>query len=378
MRGACRLFIRLAATRSANESCTCYTARELAAPVMQCTLLIPRLFWPGDTSEAIARDLALRGLKKLVSRARFNRYPAVSSEAWLCQAFELERQRDWPIAPLTLALDGREPGHAYWLRADPVHLKIERDRLLLVDSSLFALTTDEAHALIATLNAHFSGLGVTFHVGGPKRWYAKLERPPDLVTHAISEVAGRDVRGYLPEGADALAWHAIFNEVQMLMHEHAVNSEREGRNEPPVNSVWFWGGGTLATVAGRHFDGVWSANEVAIALAAAAHTRAEPLPSDAHAWLTSAAARPHPRASHLVVLEDLSAAVAYHDPDAWRTRITALDAQWLAPLATALGQGRIREISIVAPGEASCSRFDVSRMDLLKIWRRPKVWSAYA
>ena len=361
-----------------SEMGACYTARELAAPVMECTLLIPRLFWPGDTLDAIARGLVLPGLKKLVARARLRHDPAVALEAWLCQAFELARQKDWPLAPLTLPMDGGEPADAYWLRADPVHLKIERDRLLLVDSSLFEVSGDEAHTLVATLNAHFGGHGVTFHAGAPKRWYAKLERAPDLVTHPLSEVAGQDVRRWLPAGSDARAWNAVFNEAQMLLHEHAINESRESRGEPAVNSLWFWGGGTRASVAGRPFDCVWTDNEVAIALASAAETRVAPLPSDANAWLASVRAQPHAGASHLVVLEDLSAAVAYHDPDAWRSRIADLDARWLAPLTAALRGGRISALAVVAAGDASCSRFNLSRADLMKVWRRPRSWSAYA
>ena len=60
--------------------------------------------------------------------------PWDAAEGWLCQAFEVDRQRDWPIAPLTLCVDGGEPDLAYWLRADPVHIKVSREGLHLVDS----------------------------------------------------------------------------------------------------------------------------------------------------------------------------------------------------------------------------------------------------
>src|SRR5688572_12740058 len=84
-------------------------ANNAAAP-MQCTLLIPHLFWPRVTADAIERGLELPQLRKLLGRAQLERHSAITPEAWLCQAFEVERQQDWPIAPLTLALDGGEPG----------------------------------------------------------------------------------------------------------------------------------------------------------------------------------------------------------------------------------------------------------------------------
>ena len=45
---------------------------------------------------------------------------------------------DWPVAPLTLALDGLAAGNAYWLRCDPVHLRAERSGLILVDGDALA------------------------------------------------------------------------------------------------------------------------------------------------------------------------------------------------------------------------------------------------
>jgi hypothetical protein len=347
-------------------------------PPMQCTLLIPHLFWPRDTADQVTRDLDLPELTKLLARARGNRDPATTPEAWLCQAFGIERQQDWPIAPLTAAIDEGESGDGYWLRADPVHLKVSRDRLLLVDSALLDVAAEEAQSLVRTLNEHFADEGIAFRAPKAKRWYATLARAPRLTTRTISEVAGKDVHQYLPSGADALAWHGIFNEVQMLLHEHPVNERREARGEPALNSVWFWGGGVRPDVRGTPFDAVWSNNEVATALAAASGIRTETAPSDGTAWLARASLPQTRSESHLIVLDDLASAVAYQDVDAWRTRLAELDTRWFAPLLSAVRKGRITQLSVAAPGEASCSLFVLHRADLLKLWRRAKSFSAYA
>src|SRR6185503_13696827 len=229
---------------------------------MHCTLLIPHLFWPRATADAVTSGLALPSLGRFLARARAERFSPVTLEAWLCQAFEVERQQDWPVAPLTAALDNAEPDNdyehaktdaAYWLRADPVHIRVDRDRALLVDNALFDLTNEEAQAFAAALNHHFTGDGIVFRAAAPKRWYVKLARAPRLSTHELSAVAGKDVQPFLPAGADALEWHRVFNEVQMLLHAHAVNDAREARGDPPVNSVWLWGGGSRPAVPGRHF-----------------------------------------------------------------------------------------------------------------------------
>src|SRR4051812_9944860 len=220
---------------------------------MRCTLLIPQLFWPRQTADMAGHGLHLPALSTLLARAELESYPAVSADSWLCQAFEVERQHDWPIAPLTLALDGGEPDGAYWLRADPVHIKVSREGLHLVDNTVFDISADEAQSFVEALNAHFASAELVFSAPHPKRWYMRCAAPPALATHDVGEVAGKDVQRHLPSGNDALEWHRRFNEAQMLLHAHAANEAREDRGEPPVNSVWFWGGGTTPAVPGRHF-----------------------------------------------------------------------------------------------------------------------------
>lgn len=337
---------------------------------MQCTLLIPDLFWPRETAASVMSGLELPALAKMLARSRAERFAAITPEGWLCEAHHVERQQDWPIAPLTLELDGFEAGDAYWLRADPVHLKIERDRLLLVENALFEVSADEARAYTRALNAHFASAGITFHAPSPKRWYVKLAQPPKLVTRSAYEAAGRDVNAQLPAGADALHWHGVFNEVQMLLHSTPENSAREERGEPVVNSVWFWGGGARQPVRARPFDAVWSDDALAMALAAAAGAEAECVPADAAAWLAAAKARPTPYESHLVVIDALTAATAHHDPETWRARLATLEARWFSPLVQMLREGRLRRIALVVPGEAACRRFEVTRPNLLRFWRR--------
>lgn len=344
---------------------------------MQCTLLIPHLFWPRESAHAVTSGLELSSLARILSRARAERYSALTPEAWLCQAFEVERQHDWPIAPLTAALDNTDPGDAYWLRADPVHIKVDRDRTLLVDNTLLDVANDEAQALVGALNHHFAEDSIQFRAAAPKRWYVKLPHTPRLITHETSEVAGKDVERHLPTGADALAWHGVFNEVQMLLHAHVVNEAREARGEPSVNSVWFWGGGTRPAVPGRYFNSVWSDDVTAIALGAAAGAHTAGVPADAASWLRLAGSRGYEGRSHLVVLGELAGAVAYHDADAWRTRVGALESHWFAPLERALRENALSHLALVIPGEESCWRFDVTRGDLLKFWRAMKPLSSY-
>lgn len=336
---------------------------------MRCTLLIPHLCWPRESERDCYQGLAAPQLQRLLSHARRTTLPPIGTEAWLCQAFEVERQTDWPVAPLTLLIDGGEPGSGYWLRADPVHLEARRDRFLLADSSAFPISNDEAQAVTDTLNRHFAPDGLRFQALHPQRWYLRLDSEPEITTRALSEVADGNMEHYLPQGRNALRWHAIQNEIQMLLHDHPVNEARESRGEPAINSIWFWGGGKKPLVAGRHFSAVWSDDALALGLAACADIEAEPLPLRGDHWLRRVAQSSRPDDHHLLLLGTLAHAVHHRDLSEWRDAVARLDEEWLAVLCDAVKRHVIARLVLVAPGPRACWRYELARTDLWKFWR---------
>jgi hypothetical protein len=324
---------------------------------MHVTLLVPDLFWPRDDGEAPYRELELPALALMLARSRRHSFAPLTLEAWLCQAFEVERQHDWPVAPLTLACDGGDPADGYWLRADPVHLLAHRDRLTLLDPGALKPAPEDAAELTALLNRHFSGDGVTFQAPHPARWYARATGVPRLHTRELSQAAGRDIAGALPTGEDSLRWRRILTEIQMLMHEHPVNQRREERGELPINSVWLWGGGRQPVVPGRHFTHVAGDNALALALATRAGAEA-----------IGAAQLPQDPAARVLVVAETPPA-RYGDDRGWHQALAAAEKLWFAPLLAALRQGKIEEIALVALHPRASLRFEASRTDLRKFWR---------
>jgi len=108
---------------------------------MHCHLLIPGLFPPfrPETRNAL-RDLSLPALATLLARGSQKTLPDDSMDAWLCRTFGVEKQHDWPVAAFTLLADGGNPGSDFWLLAEPVHLQLQRDRLVLVDAGNLDIT----------------------------------------------------------------------------------------------------------------------------------------------------------------------------------------------------------------------------------------------
>lgn len=345
---------------------------------MQCTLLIPDLWWPGAASDEVYRDLAVPELQTLLARARRRSLPAISVEGWLCQAFEVARQTDWPVAPLTLTVDGGDPGVAYWLRADPVHLRPHRDHLLLADSSAFTIAQNEADELVAALNTHFAAEGMCFLALRPDRWYLRLESDPEIATHPLGEVVGVDVNPYLPTGRNALSWHRICNEAQMLFHDHPVNGAREARGEPAINSVWLWGGGRKPAVPGRRFSAVWSDDTLALALAARAGVPAAPVAAAGSRWLQLPRETSDSDDHYLLVLAQLAPGARRGDFSVWRDELAAINRRWLAPLLAALKRRLLHRLTLVAPGRTSCERFELTPWELFKFWRTTRPVADYA
>lgn len=334
-------------------------------------LVIPDLFLPKEIAADVCADLQLSALEKLLARAQPAPLSAPLSveslEAWLCEAFGADGQA---IAPVTLRADGMEPGNSYWLRADPVHLRLQRDQLILQPD--VPLNPDEAAQLCTGLNAHFAGDGLRFFAPHPQRWYLQLDAAPDMLTHSLARVTGRNVHAYLPHGPDALRWHGVFNEIQMLFHEHAVNQAREARSELPVNSVWLWGGGRAGKPLLRPFAGVYGDSPLAGAFAQVAGIPSAALPDD----IRDCAGKEEGEV--LLVWEGLRHAIQHGDLHAWRTSLQHFEQCCAAPLMEELRAGRIARLTLDVPGSGAARRFVLTRGAAWKLWRRARQFTRYA
>ena len=228
-------------------------------------LLIPHLFPPPHMLETTTSSMRAPALETLLARGNLRSHPAPGVEVALCQLLGITQQQDWPVAPITLEADGGSAEQAYWMRADPVHLRVMRDRIVLADSSVLNLTAQEADALTTSIGQHF-GEALQPRPCHPSRWYIQLVQAPRLVTTPLSVVCGRDIQPLMPQGEDAPRFRSILNEVQMLLHSHPVNQQREARGELTINALWLWGGGIKPMVENRSTTTLFASDLTAKAL----------------------------------------------------------------------------------------------------------------
>jgi hypothetical protein len=261
----------------------------------------------------------------LLARGRREPLAASSLEVLLCQELGIARQQDWPLAPITLAWTGGQPGNDYWLRADPVHLRIERDQLIL--SEIAEPSPDEARMLCEALAAHF-GVAFSPQPLRPGAWVVRVAGTPAITTTPLSQAVGQPIDPLLPAGNDALQWRKLLNEVQMLLFSHPVNQAREAHGEPVINSVWLWGGGRLVERAKKNSRTVFCSNADWRALAE--YAGAEPcMPADT--W------SPEIPEHALVILDEPHGLLRAGDFNGWLKAMQNFENNWLKPL---LASGR--------------------------------------
>ena len=330
---------------------------------MHCELLVPGLFAGQKAEELPAVEL-------LLARARSEAAGRSVVQSWLQQAFELDDGPS-PAGALTLLGSGGEPGEACWVRADPVHMRVMRERLILVPGHALGVTAEEARRLCESLNEHFQGQ-LEVQAVDPLRWCARLAGDVQLHADCPLDAAGRDVDLALPAGRGTP--HRLLNEAQMLLHGHAVNEAREMRGEPVINSLWLWGAGRKPGGAASRWQSVSAQEPLALGLARLAGVRARGLPASARVWLEHSP----DDGRHLVVLDSLRAPLALGEVAEYREALATLERKWFSPLLDALRAGRVGMLSIHVPDGPECMSYETIRGDLRRFWRRPRRLHEYA
>lgn len=344
-------------------------------PLAHVTLLVPELLWPEPEDREALDRLECPGLTTLLARSRFSRRPAQPAEAVLAASFGQEENASYgAFRCLGEAENPRDIDGACWAAADPVHLRFHQDHLILAAGDTLSIAHEEAAALVEELNRHFTDLG-TFQVAAADRWYLRLAKETAPASPLVrfgapplSAVAGRSIARLLPEIMEDREVRKLLNEIQTALHAHPVNLRREERGLPPINSLWFWGAGSLPPGVAAGFDSVWSGNPLALGLARAASVPAQATPADATALLAHTA----PDTRQLVVLEELSAPAHYQNGEAYRDAVSALDARWFAPLQKALASGQLKHLRLTAPTAYGLLVWESNRAEQWKFWQRAR------
>jgi hypothetical protein len=309
-------------------------------PAAALALLLP-------AREALAGTLAeAPNLARLLGRAD-REAAATGDEAQVLRHFDL-LPRGLPIAALTRENDAQDAANQAWLRADPAFVRADLGAGRLMACGDLGLSRDEAEALVAPLKPLFGDAGCPISVGAPSRWYLALPRDarlPDFVPP--SRVLGDDIFAHLPEGELGRRWRHLLSEAQVMLHHHPLNAKRVAAGRPPVNSLWFWGGGVAPDHVRSGHARVLSDDLLLAVLGRRAAIADEVLPASLA-----------PEADESGVLIDLR-----------RVRdLAALDRHWIEP---AVQRVRDRRSDCVLLDFADGERFTWRNAHRWRLWRRP-------
>lgn len=307
------------------------------------SLVIPGLLpaWPDRNAPGFPRPQT-PALERLLARAAVRAFGAADADATLFALFDLPGTGDLPVAPVTRLADGADPGDAWWLRADPVFLRPDLHAVLLFDARTLKIEKTEAQALAAAFNRTFSADGLRLQTPCPDRWYLRLAADPDLRAFPLIQAIGRDVTPLLPTGAAGPRWTALLTEIQMLFHGAPVNAEREARGRPPINSVWFWGGGRLPQGARSPAEALYVDDALVHGLARLAGTAVGPAPAAADHWQEGLGEA----ATSLVVLEDTRYDGLDDEPLDWSEHLKSLEENWFDPCLKLLRQKALAALEL--------------------------------
>src|SRR5690606_3787940 len=255
-----------------------------------------------------------------------------------------------PAAALPRGIDAPGDAGGRWLRADPAWVRpdINGARLFAVGEGL-RLAREDAEALLPALRMLFGDAGFPIDAPDPSRWYLRLPEGTALPSFPDPEEAlGSDLFDTLvgtdpARDAAVRRWRTLISEAQVVLHTHPWNERRVAAGQPPVNSLWFWGGGVLPDHVSARVARVGGGDAVLRALALRAGLHQDPR---GDGFVT-------PGEDVLVDLRDA------RDPD-------ALHARWLAPAAEAVRRGTLRELRLDFQDGAGCR---LLRKHRWRLWR---------
>ena len=245
------------------------------------------------------------------------------------------------------------PGH--WLRADPVHLRADPTRVILFDADSVGLEVDESDALLAHLNAGFADGELRFErAAAATRWYARMSAPVSLALASPRSLRGTAVEDSLSALRRAGALNRLMTEAQMLLYEAPTNLARSAQGQAPINSVWFWGGGTAPILKAAARSAVLG--DDALLAACARHAGVAH-----HADKRGLATVLHATTGDVLLLDHVEAS----DFD-----ITLFAREVLAPAGAALASGRLASLVI----HDHRGELVMTRKARWKLWRRAGVF----
>jgi len=119
----------------------------------------------------------------VIARGRAGGSHPFAARSLAVRALRRGRQRDWPSLPYTLLADGGAPSGISGC-ADPVHLRVGRDSLVLRRRAAFQVSRAESRGARSKRSTGHFGRRCSSTPCGQRAGTCALEKAPDMQDHA--------------------------------------------------------------------------------------------------------------------------------------------------------------------------------------------------
>ena len=180
---------------------------------------------------------------------------AVGESAQLKRHFQFI-PNSWPIAALCRQAEKTDADTHLWLRADPIYLLAEMNGARVMAWDNLHLSLDEQTQILSALRPVFGDFGFELSTSVHGFFYVRaLHASPIPVFVDAADILGCDLAEYLPKDKK---WLTLFNECQIILHNHALNVARIKNQQTPINALWFWATGTSPSSVQHVFNKIFT------------------------------------------------------------------------------------------------------------------------
>lgn len=307
----------------------------------ELNLVLPGLIWPNAADyEYLSSRIQMSNFSNFCAKGRLSKLALKFSD------FVYAEQSN---SGLSLANSYASQlgvnGYLGYMLMEPTHLRLDRDRLLISESELLQLNSDDAEQIIALINKHFVDELRVFKISD-ELWLIGVDFVLDeIVSHPLIDIVGENIDEFLPVGPQRLQLHKLINEIQMLLFNLPLNKQREVDGLLSVNSVWLWDkflrntSFEFGNLLPRNFD---LANDSSILVDGV----------------------------NTLIVDKAYFPACYRDSLSWLESVIELDRLLGHKLVELLKSGKVTRLNIYLPVLGGCYQLCVSRFDLLKFWRK--------
>jgi hypothetical protein len=349
------------------------------------SLVLPFALPAPEFAPDLVRALEAPALAALLSRSADSAFRPLEGaarvlphELWIARALGLAQGATPGLAASSMRGYGLDPGDGTWFIVNPTHIQIAHSHLMMGDTRQLDLREDEGRALFEAARDCAVDAGHALLYGAADTWFLRADDWDGIQTASPDAAVGMNLTDWVPAGPQARAFRKLQNEVQVSWYTHPVNAAREGRGQAPINSIWPWGG---ASVAGEHAIKLVARAAGKLApqptlstwaspgwLNALADQRLNDLSGIADTLLDGAGER---EGGRVLVCGNAAAPAIAADWHAWLQQMHMLEEALFAPLLAALKQGRIKRLRLVLSHRDGHLETTTTPMAQRKFWRRP-------